>query len=83
VLSPGVQRPGREVNHSSASSALVKMIGAVPLRPLYAFMYWTGVTLHFLRYVTLFRLGHIRLCYVTLNLLVCLWLSCLCRILVH
>jgi hypothetical protein len=37
-LCPVVKRPGREVNHSSSSSAEFKNYGAMPLLSLYTFM---------------------------------------------
>jgi len=32
----------REINHSSPSSAGLKMSGGIPQLPLYAFMTWAG-----------------------------------------
>jgi hypothetical protein len=40
TLSLGVKRPGREADHSPPSSAKVKMHGATPPFPQYAFMVW-------------------------------------------
>ena len=46
----GAKRPGREVDRSSLSIAEVKMSGAIPLRPVYAFMACTGTPLPLLRW---------------------------------
>jgi hypothetical protein len=40
ALSLGVRQPGREADHSPPSSAEVKMRGAIPPLPQYAFTAW-------------------------------------------
>jgi hypothetical protein len=40
AISLGVKRPGREADNSPPSSAEVKMRGAIPPLPKYAFMAW-------------------------------------------
>ena len=45
VFFPGGRAVWRNVNHSPASSAEVRMSGAVPLFHLHAFMEWTWKTL--------------------------------------
>ena len=44
VLSLGVERMGREINHSPPSRLRLRMSGATPLLPLYAFMALTSKT---------------------------------------
>jgi hypothetical protein len=44
---PGVKRAGRDADHSLPSSVEGKNSQAIPLRHLYAFMVWTGITLLF------------------------------------
>jgi hypothetical protein len=45
-LAPGVQRPGREADHSLPSSAKVKMHGAIHPLPPYVFTAWFLVKLN-------------------------------------
>lgn len=42
VFSPGVKRPGREVQHSPHLVSVLRMRGGVPLIPQYTFMAWTS-----------------------------------------
>jgi hypothetical protein len=53
VLSPRIKRPGREVNHTSASGAEVKMGGGILLLLQYAFTARTG-EISFLFYFSYF-----------------------------
>jgi len=39
-FSGGLKRPEREADHSSPSSAEVKVLGAIPTLPPYVFMPW-------------------------------------------
>jgi hypothetical protein len=45
VLSPGVQRPRREADHSPQFSTEVKNKWSFPSAPPYAFAVWTALTL--------------------------------------
>jgi len=44
---PGLTWPGHEVDNSLRLGSASRMSGAILLRPLYAFMVWTGTTLPF------------------------------------